>query len=436
MKMKIACLISVLFSFSIQAAYTPPPEPPPRAKVFIDRQTTVDGIGEEFDSNSPPNNNPLGSVMYKDMGIELVTKKFKDTYYFEEDSTNIISKETTGFYFKIDSNHPTFRLGDKLRLEIRFKDKNSKDNKYMSYVHCRPSFPGIGTTCNTHLFSNDINIRRENSGELILPSYRQAYSYNRPYAYKRDANFEYFEVYVYGDYFSISDPAYKNAIPVLIVTADNSIEEASNSVVEMKNRSALLTAPPWNVYKPDAEAYIHDIPDVKPVIQIGASIQAPGGDFNFTVSSDFTNAVITFEPGASLNSDFEAEAFVNVFASTDVYQVTNGFSTTVSGDIGLVGGSLIYDDTNSLLGAGLTIGFGGIPDTDISINYPLRVDSTVDSGNTDSGGGEHNPNYGGNGDSHHGNDGNSGHAGGTSENSDGGTGVNTPWGGRSSCYQC
>lgn len=136
----------------------------------------------------------------------------------------------------------------------------------------------------------------------------------------------------------------------------------------------------WNHVQVPAEAYLQDLPDIKPVLQVGVSLQTPGTSTNVALTTDFKDISVNVDPGASINADYELEVFASVFAAESMSDVTSGMTSTISGDFGMglgVGGLLTFDSTNTPMGAGLTFGWAGFAEVDLSVNEALEIATTA-----------------------------------------------------------
>ncbi|MCV3265173.1 hypothetical protein OGZ01_32045 [Vibrio harveyi] len=154
----------------------------------------------------------------------------------------------------------------------------------------------------------------------------------------------------------------KDAVPYIVLTAFNANSNSSKSVeapaVLAKYTGVQNAAKVWDVYKPTVESYIRDSnrPDIRPVVQVGVSVQVRQVEVAGTVTSDFKDIDVAFSGGVAIsNTDLEINASVMGFATDSLESVTSGTSTTVSGELGSavnVGGALSYNSNNELFGAG------------------------------------------------------------------------------------
>ncbi|WP_159654273.1 hypothetical protein [Vibrio atypicus] len=350
----------------------PPPEP-----IYMEKSITADGSDIEWANIEPDFN-----INYNDIGVELSIQEFVNKFYYNYVPSQIIDQKVTGYLFKIDGTE-TFKLGEKLSLVVKFKDLAS--GELLTRTSCSTKQYSNGRRvkkCTTVDLKNQLDLYRDKKTGKLRYKY-DSDGFHVEYGSKLINGTEFFEIYTSdGNFFTHENLKLGTYKPVVIVTAQNELSDKAG--VGRMQRS--FNNSPWSSYssrhiydiQPGAEAYLRDIPDVRPVVQVGVSAQLHRTDFNLAVSSDFRNLTLSYDAGATLiNTDREIEIFVNAFATDDLNKVTTGRTTTVAGDIGLpgplinkinVGAQVIYDDEDLAFGAGLSFGVG-LPDSDVSVNY-------------------------------------------------------------------
>lgn len=376
---KFFLLTFVVFSnFTYAGATMPKPK-----KIYVNKVTNADALYHEWSDNKIE-----FEAFYDDMGMEIKIAKFMDSFYYDNDSSKIIKIKKTGLFIKQSKSHEHFSLGDKLQVQVRFFDKAK--NKFVTYQMCYKDYNFGGGVpkkkCRDDVYATKTWALKRDAKTGALRHRNDKDGDALDYEYREDENFEYFEVFVSSDYLKHYQVKSQNAVPFIVVTAKNNkqsgniVPQSARHVEKLSNASSI-----WNDYAPSAKDYLRDIPDVRPVVQVGVSAEFGRTNGNLSLTTDFRGLSISVEPGVSLNnSDFEIEAFGNGYFS-DYDNVVSGQTTTVSGDIGGVGfgGSMIYDSNNNLIGGGITFGFSGLPDADISINYGETLINTK--GNDSSG---------------------------------------------------
>lgn len=359
-------------------------------EISVNKDITIDGYDSEW-----VNRDPLVRIKSNDMGVELLSDQFIHKYYRSLEPSVIKTRTLDSFFLKIDKNHPTFRVGERIRIRFRLQTANARTGEFIKERVCRREHSWVNSNppekCSWEVIKKEIVLIRDDKGTLVhwpSPYYYRPNSSIVDKKYREDDNFEYFEYYDHHGWISLMKKHNARiAVDFAAVNALEDIQQARSNFQGSQLRSfcGICNTPPGgNTYIDQA---LVDMPSIlstipKPIIQVGGSAQTPGGDINVVVSTDFKEAIITVEPGGGYNTDYEAEVMVNALFAPTLAAAVSGHSSTLSGDIGLglgVGGNLIYDSNNNLMGAGITAGFAGVPDTDLTVNVPKELYNSSDS---------------------------------------------------------
>ncbi|MDG2608236.1 hypothetical protein [Vibrio harveyi] len=346
--------------------------------VFLQRESNPDGYAYEW-------NDPQYKIEFKDLDMIVSVNQFTDTFFFRIVPQEHRQAHLSSYSVLIKGENKYFELGDKFKIQIKYQDKKTK--KFLKEKRCNIGLcDNVDVVSKTYSFFRNKQTRAiEYDGVLKKPL--------ESYAYRKVGNEEFLELFTSDPYYLSESKTVGGTryYPTLVITAVNGLSGADKvlqgnhfgkNMDLMCARSAPRSSAVWDVYKPSTEDYLRDVPDIKPVVQGGISIQAPNFDIDVAVTTDFKDLSLSVAPGLSLNTDTEFGGFVNGYATTNLDDVTTGTSTTVSGDLGVIGGSLVYDANNRLIGGGLTFEVG-VPDADISVNEGVEIATTKTKSKTD-----------------------------------------------------
>lgn len=373
MKNILFIALLVMPFYSSAGATVPPPQ-----RVYVDKVTSPDGRDLEWAQGER-----LASVVFTDLAAEIRVSRFTNTYYFEDEPGTIKSSSRTGLFFEF-KNSEDFTLGDEAIFEVKFLTPDRSRFVTHRSCHTKVVFGGPNQeTCETKFVKHSIKITRDSKGALRLKSDSDDFL---SYGYKKSGGREYFEVFSTIDLMTHWNLKDKDAVPYIVLTAFNANSNSSKSVeapaVLAKYTGVQNAAKVWDVYKPTVESYIRDSnrPDIRPVVQVGVSVQVRQVEVAGTVTSNFKDIDVAFSGGVAIsNTDLEINASVMGFATDSLESVTSGTSTTVSGELGSavnVGGALSYNSNNELFGAGISVGFGSAIDVDLSVTESTVVYTT------------------------------------------------------------